>query len=261
MEDILRSKSTSVALISVAVAAAMALTACGGSDDEAASPAAPPASTPAASASPSAAGDNGVAALAADEILKRAQTALKQVDSFRAKGVVNQDDQKTNLDLKVSGDDFAATLGIDKAEVDLLAVGGKKYLRPNEQFFVMSTNAQQGKALAQVINDRWIIGADKDSSFKDLFTVADMQDLLKPTGKVSKGEQTEVDGIPVITLKDAGDADSALYIATTGEPYPVQLASKGGSKLTFSKFGEKFTDITKPATKDVVDLNSLTGGK
>ncbi|WP_157408453.1 hypothetical protein [Actinoplanes sp. N902-109] len=248
------SKSTKVLVASVAVAAAMALTGCGGDKEE--QPAGAGAPTTVA-ASPSAAAGNGVAALSADEILQKAQDALKDEKSFRVKGSVDQDGQQTDLDLKLSGEDFAGSMAMGKAKVELLSVGGKKYLKPNEQFFVMSTNAQQGKALAQVINGRWIAGAEADDSFKDLFSVADWKELLKPSGAVSKGEEKQVEGVPVITLKDAGDKESALYIATTGEPYPVQLVGEGASKLTFSQFGETFTEIAKPAAKEIVDLSKL----
>jgi hypothetical protein len=136
---------------------------------------------------------------------------------------------------------------------------GKKYFRPNEQFLALSMDAKQAKAVAKAINGRWIAGAETDKSFADLFTIGTVDGLLGSTGTLSKGEEKEIGGVPAIGLKDPGDPDSVLYVATTGEPYPLQVVGKGGSALVFSAFGKTFTDITKPAAAKVVDLGKLGG--
>jgi hypothetical protein len=210
---------------------------------------------PAPSSSATAGG--GVAALGADEILGRAKAALVRAKSFRAKGTMVDDDQRTTIDVKVSGPDFAGSMAFGGAEVELLAVGGKQYLRPNEQFLTMSAGAEQGKFLARAIGRRWIAGAQSDQAFAEIFSVGSIEELIKPTGALSKGDEKEVGGVPAVGLKDAGDPGSVLYVATAGEPYPVRLAGKGGSALVFSDFGKTFTDIAAPAAGQVVDLGKL----
>ena len=243
------SKSSTVALAGLMVAAAT-LAGCQNDKTGTAEPAAPP---PASSA------PAGTAALSADEILQRAQNALTTAGSYRAEGTLNQQGQQTRIDLRVSGQDFATTMAFGKAEVELLATGGKKYLRPNEQFWVMSTDARQGKVLARVLGGKWVTGAEKDQSFADLFSIGSAAEFLKPTGPVSKGERREIGGAPAIGLVDSGDPDSVLYVATTGEPYPLQLTGKGGSELTFSDFGAGFDALEAPAAGQVVDLGQLAG--
>jgi len=244
---------TKVALVALAMAATT-LAGCqsdkAGSPQPAAGSAAPSASAPAG---------NGVKALGADEILESAKAALKRTKSFRAKGSIDDNGQQIEIDLEESGSDFVASMTMGKAKVELLAVAGKKYLRPNEQFLAVATDAKQGKALAQAVGGRWIAGAEKDQSFAELFAIGSIDELLKPTGALSKGEEKEVGGVPAIGLKDAGDPDSMLYIATTGEPYPLRLAGKGGSAVVLSAFGEAFTDITKPAANQIVDMSKLGG--
>ncbi|WP_143162900.1 hypothetical protein [Couchioplanes caeruleus] len=243
--------STKVALIALA-AAATTLAGCQGDKADTVQPAAGPAASPVSATS-------GVAALSADEILQRAKAALTRAKSYRAKGMLDMEGQKTTIDLKVSGENFTGSMSFGGAEVELLAVGGKKYLRPNDKFWIMSTDAEQGRTLARTIGDRWVAGADKDQSFADLFTVGSIEAFLKPTGALSKGEEKEVGGVPAIGLKDAGDPDSVLYVATTGEPYPLQLTGKGDSGMVFSDFGAAFTDIKAPAGDKVVDLGELAG--
>ena len=209
---------------------------------------------PVASSAPA---GNGIAGLSADEILQRARAALTRANSFRAKGTLDQEGQQTKIDVRVSGADFTSSMTVDKARVELLAVGGKRYVRPNEQFWAISTGAQKGKVLAQLIGDRWVTGTDQDQSFEGLFTIGSVAELLKPSGALSKGAEKEVGGVPAIGLKDAADPDTVFYVATTGEPYPLQLIGTGDNAMVFSDFGATFADLKAPATSEVVDLGKL----
>ncbi|MGA5299463.1 hypothetical protein ACPCHT_06010 [Nucisporomicrobium flavum] len=243
----MRSTSTKIALAALALAATT-LSGCQKAEK------APAPTAPAAS---SAAAGTGVAALSADEILQRAQAALIAAKSYRAEGVVNQDGQPIDIDLRVSGTDFAGDLALGQARVKLLAVGGKKYLQPNEQFWIMSTDAKQGRVLANGFRGRWVTGAERDPSFAELFDVGSAEKFLKPTGTLSKGEQKEIGGVAAIALKDSADPASALWVATAGEPYPLQLSGKGGSQLVYSDFGKPVTGVEAPAPSKVVDLSKV----
>ncbi|UQU67911.1 hypothetical protein COUCH_17230 [Couchioplanes caeruleus] len=243
----MRTTSTKAVLAVLALAAAT-LAGCQDADK------APAAAGPAAS---SASTGTGVAALSADEILQRAQAALAGAKSYRAKGVVDQDGQAIAIDLQVRGEDFAGSLALGEARVKLLALDGEKYLQPNEQFWIMSTDAKQGPILARGFRGRWVTGADKDPSFAELFAVGSAGDFLKPTGTLSKGEQKEIGGVAAIALKDSADPGSALYVATAGEPYPLRISGKDGSELVYSDFGKPVTGLEAPAPDRVVDLGKV----
>jgi hypothetical protein len=245
--------------VSVVVLAVVVTTIAGCQDDAAPSAQTAAGQSSGVSAAPSTAAGNGVAALSADEILKRSKDALKQAKSFKVKGATSEEGQKINVNLQVDGSEFAGTMAVGAAKQDLLAVGGKKYMKGNEQFWILSTDAKQGKALAKATNGRWIAGADKDASFAEMFEIGSVDGLLKPTGALSKGEEKEIAGVPAIGLKDAGDTDTVLWIATTGEPYPLQLANVDGAKLVFSAFGEPATGITQPDATQIVDLGKVAG--
>ncbi len=251
----LRTNPIKVALI--AAVAATTLAGCQG-DDEPVTAAPPPASVaPAASPSPSA---NGIEGQKADEILKRAKAALKEAKSYRAKGTLNQNGEKTAIDLKVSGRDFTTSLSYGgKAKVELLSTGGKGYLRPNKEFWIMATDAEQGALLARAIGDRWVAGADRDRSFADLFTLGTLDGLLAPEGTLGIGAVKEVNGIRTIGLMDSGDIFTKLYVASTGKPYPLQLTGAGDAEVTFSDFGATFPELKAPAKSEVVDLGKLAG--
>ncbi|GAA2595258.1 hypothetical protein GCM10010435_87850 [Winogradskya consettensis] len=245
----MRSMATKAAFVALAVAV-LPLAGCGSNDTDSAQT-----SAPAASSAPA---GNGVTALSPDEIVTKAKAALATAKSFHVKGDVAEDGQKTGIDLKLNGDDFIGAMTMGTAKVELLAVGGKKYMRPNDEFWTTAAGAQ-GKTVAQLVNGRWVAGADSDQSFADMFSIGNVNEMLKPTGALSKGDETQINGVPVIGLNDAGEPGSVLYVATTGEPFPIQMLGADKSTVDFTEFGETFTDIKAPATKDVVDLGKLGG--
>jgi hypothetical protein len=245
----LRSMPTRVGLTVLAVVATT-LAGCQ-SDDKTVRP---PPSPVASSMSPV---SNGIEALSADEILKRTRAALTEAKSFRAKGTLHRDGEKTAVDLKVSGRNFIGSVSFGEASVELLATGGKRYLRPNKRFWIMSTNAQQGTLLAQAMGDRWVVGADRDPSFADLFTIGSLDGLFQPKDRFDIGAVKEIAGVNSVGLMDFGDPEKKLFVASTGKPYPLQLTGKGGTELAFSDFGATFTGLAPPPASKVVDLGKL----
>ncbi|MFI7543864.1 hypothetical protein [Actinoplanes sp. NPDC049599] len=239
---------TKVALLALAVAA-MTLAGC---QSDAGTDTPPP--SVAATTSPA---SNGIDALSADKILQRAEAALTGAKSFRARGTLHRDGEKVAIDLRVSGPDFAGSMSFGKAGVDLLAVDGKQYLRPDKEFWIMSTDARQGTLLARAMGDRWVTGADRDASFADLFTVGSLDGLFRPTEELRIGAVKDVAGVRAVGLY--GDFDTRLFVASTGKPYPLQLTGKGGTELAFSDFGATFAGLAAPPANKVVDLGKLAG--
>ncbi|MFC4069351.1 hypothetical protein [Actinoplanes subglobosus] len=229
--------------------ATMLLSGCGGSDS-----AEPKGGTTAAQAT-----DNGVAALTADEILAKAKEALTKANSFHLAGSATTDGDTMSLDFKISGKDFAGTMSMGKdAAVEVLAVGGKQYMKPSEGFWAMIAGAEQAKTMVAATGGKWVL-VPAGEQISGLFAAADVNELLKPGGTLSKGEATKVGEQAVITLKDSSDADSQVFVATTGEAYPVRIGpSITGEGITFSEFGATFEGIVAPAADQVIDQASLS---
>lgn len=247
----MRRTSTAIAL-TVLVGAVTTLAGC--QSDAATVPAAPPSVAPTTSPAP-----NGIEAQSADKIMQRAKAALTQAKSFRANGTVHRDGEKTAIDVRVSGRDFSGSVSFGKAEIELLATGGKRYLRPDKQFWIMSTNAQQGTLLARAMGDRWVAGADKDPAFADLFTLGTLDGLFRPEDVLGVGAVKEIAGVNAVGLMDFGDPAKKLFVASTGKPYPLQITGQDGAELAFSDFGATFTALEAPPAAKVVNLAKLTG--
>lgn len=230
--------------------ATMLLSGCGGSDS-----AEPKGGTTAAAQ----ATDNGVAALTADEILAKAKEALTKANSFHLAGSATTDGDTMSLDFKISGKDFVGTMSMGKdAAVEVLAVGGKQYMKPSEGFWAMIAGAEQAKTMVAATGGKWVL-VPAGEQISGLFAAADVNELLKPGGTLSKGEATKVGEQAVITLKDSSDADSQVFVATTGEAYPVRIGpSITGEGITFSEFGATFEGIVAPAADQVIDQASLS---
>jgi hypothetical protein len=240
----------------VALVSAALLAGCGGKDggDDATTgaPAAP------SSAAPSSAAAAGITALSGPEIVKKSRAALEKAESLHVKGSITDDGEKTSLDLKIAGKDVIGFYQAKEGKIELLSVGTQRFYRPDKKFWIATSGAKQGATVAKVVGDRWVKVDPKDKGAAALFNVTDINKILSEdegTESVEKGGVTTIDGKQAIKLIDKSEEGGALYVATEGEPYPLRLAgptaADGG--LTFSQYGEKFSDIKVPAAADVFD--------
>ncbi|KUL27441.1 hypothetical protein [Actinoplanes awajinensis] len=237
-------KAVSRAALAALTVTAALLAGCSSNDDKA----------PAAAASAAPAG-NGIADLEGAAILDKAKTALKAAKSFHVKGAISQDESVTNLDLKIAGTDVGGSIDFGGAKLELLSVGGNRYMRPNAAFWtMMDSSGQMAKTLGSAVGTKWIKPSSQDTSLGAFFGAADVDELLKPSGTLTKGEAKTIDGVPAIGLVDGDDKDTVLYVATTGEPYPLKMERPAPEGLTFSEFGQTFAEIKEPAATDVIEM-------
>lgn len=241
----MRTMSMRRSAITVAAAAAL-LTGCQG--DKTGEPEAP------------APTDNGVSALAPNEILARAKAAIQQAKSYRIKGNANAEGRKMTLDFRVSGTNLGGRVSMDGANVEVLSIAGQQYMRPDEKFWVNVAGAAKAEEVVKLMGDKWAKVPTDDKDFADLFSIANIDDLLKPDGTLTKGAAKDVNGTKTIGLVDSSADGGTLYVATIGEPYPVRLESQnpGEGQITFSDFGATFDDLKAPAEAEVIDLEQLS---
>ena len=77
--------------------------------------------------------------------------------------------------------------------------------------------------------------------------------MLGSHGKLAKGDETTVNGVKVIAVRDTTKGGT-LYVATTGTPYPVFIQRAGDGKITFDRWNEAFA-LKAPA--GAVDLSKI----
>jgi hypothetical protein len=203
--------------------------------------------------------DNGVSAMPGNAILARTKVALENANSYRITGHVPVDKQKMELDLKIKGDDVGGFLKYDGARVDLLAVGGQRYIRPDEAFWVQTFGAEAAENMAKLMGDKWAKVPEDEKGFDEIFQVTRIETLLDNSGTMTKGTPTEVNGVAAVPLTEEGGDGSALYVATTGEPYPVLIesADPADGRIAFSEFGAPFAEVAAPPEAQVIDFGTL----
>ena len=138
---------------------------------------------------------------------------------------------------------------------EIINTGGKTYSRPTR--LGSSSSAADRRAASQ---GRWIIapstlGALSLTSLTDMTKLFDS--LTSSLGTLSKGDTTKVDGQPAINVTSS--KGGTLAVATTGQPYPLQLqgSKSNAGTITFDQWDEPVT-ITAP--ENPVDFSKLTGG-
>ncbi len=219
-------------------------------------------STPAASrTSAPAAADNGVGALTATEILKKAADAAAKADSVTLKGEITQGGETVGLNLAVARNAADGTITIKGVDVQLRLVGDTLFLKGSKEMW--AALGSQGDAVSALVADKWFsvpLDSTKDASgLSSLGVFANkdglFQSLLSTDKVVTVKGTSEVNGQPVVLLSN--DKGGTLAIATTGEPYPIQIkgsGTDGTGTIDFINWNGPVNAV-KPA--GVVDLDAL----
>jgi hypothetical protein len=257
----------------VALLCAATLAACGGSDDDepttgtAAATATEQAQTTSSTATTTpeddtastddtgddagAAPDNGFSAQTANNVLAAATTSSQQASSVHVEGAMGD----VMLDLEmVRGEGAQGEIAQGENRFEIVAVGGRFFLKGSEDFY----RQLGGEGVVELLGDRWLEAPTDDPEFASLAQLSDMDrllgEILDPSGELTKGDVTDVDGLPAIPLTSDG-SDGTLYVASTGTPFPLRIeAPDGRGEVVFSAWDEP-VELTAPT--DAVDISQL----
>jgi hypothetical protein len=215
--------------LTVAAAAALLLTACGGSPLD---------------------GKTG------SEVAAEAADALEAAGAVHVEGTVEQDGQEGEIDLHLQGDDAIGTLTMAGFDVELLNTGGSVYLQAPPEFW---SSFGMPEDAAAMFDGQWVVvPGDSAADFADFSLAGFAEELRNPESAVKDDVRSdEVDGEDVVVIEQ--EDGSTLAVADDEKAYPLEMTNKGDTPgtLTFSRFGEE-EDITAPA--DAVDLAEMMGG-
>jgi hypothetical protein len=242
------SHTTAVAAAALATAALTALlTACGTESYTTGSAAASTSrATTNASAQPSPS-DNGVRALDAKAILGKAKQALLAADSFRFAGKLVVDDEMS-FDVSIASDKKAkGWLHMMGGEVQVIVTPTATFTQGDDSYY----RENIGPSAAQALRGYWVEADPKlpDLMLPEFTTPNGVVELLELDGNWEKAGVSVIDGMPVVGLSTP---DATLWVASSGQPYPVRLEGKGsGSLINFSSFGTT-VDVASPPADQVV---------
>jgi len=200
--------------IALSTVPALVLAGCGGSDAKSSGSGAKPTASP-------------------QERLKASAAALVKVKGFHFAGTATDKDGVGEFEGDARADGSLRVVLRQKGEAEVRTVGGKGYVRANEEFWKANADAKTAQALA----DKWVVtpagtfaGADLER-FKPAVLAAC---LTKTVGTIQDGGKGDVDGTAVTIIKSAGDAPGsspgAISIASEGAPYPLRTVQEGPRK-------------------------------
>jgi hypothetical protein len=199
--------------------------------------------------------DNGVAKLQPAAILARAKAAADRASSVHAAGSIDSDGSKTAFDLDLAaGRGGGGQLSEGGLGFALIAIGKTAYVKGSPAFYARFA----GPAAASALEGKWLEASTTTPGFTGLGTLTDQRILvdtaLGDAGTLSLAGTATVDGQPAIRLRapDGG----IYYVATTGTPYPVEVAKPGtnGGTIVFDHWSSPVR-LTAPANP--VDVNTL----
>src|SRR5262245_51384114 len=116
-----------------------------------------------------------LADLTADEILAKAQAALKSAKSFRIKSTSTQDGTQVKADFVYAGDNATGTFDAAGFKIEVFSIGGKElYVRAPAAVWGGMLNITESSKLAALLN-KWVKVDPSAANFKDLAGISDKQ--------------------------------------------------------------------------------------
>jgi hypothetical protein len=227
-------RASSLALIAIALV--LALAGCGGSS-----------------------GSNGVESKSAQQILEATKAAASSAVSVHIEGSIQANGKPISLDMELlAGKGGKGTISQEGFTVQIVQSGGAVYINGSSAFYTHVA----GPTAAALLQGKWLKAPAGSGELASLASLTDLGKLLDTAlsghGAVTKGPVKTVNGQKAIELRDA-TKDGSLFVATTGQPYPLQILKSGGEtgKVTFDRWNKPVT-ITAPA--GAIDISKLQGG-
>jgi hypothetical protein len=201
---------------------------------------------------------NGVAAKSPSDILSSATNAIQGAKSVHVSGALSDGGQSIKLDLNIlSGQGAKGSMSQNGLSFQLIASGKYVYINGSPAFW----KKFGGAAAATLFQGKWLKAPANSSSFSSLSSLTNLhslaQALLTGHGALSKGSTTTINGHQVIAVTDSSKS-SKLYVATTGKPYPIEIAKTGSSAqhVDFDNYDAPVS-LTPPAKS--IDISQLQG--
>jgi len=201
---------------------------------------------------------NGIAAKTPAAIVAATKAAADSASSAHVAGSIVSGGSPVTLDLELAASGGRGQLALNGLGFEVVQSGGTVYIKGSSAFY----RHIGGATAAQLLQGKWLKAPATTPEFASVSSLTDLHRLIDATlashGTLVKTPATTVDGKRVVGLTDQTQGGT-LYVATSGKPYPVQLAKggAGGGTLTFDRWNQPVS-ITPPA--NAIDLAQLRSG-
>jgi hypothetical protein len=201
---------------------------------------------------------NGVASKAPSEIVAGSKAAADRASSAHVSGSIVSGGTPITLDLYLSTGGGRGQLALNGLGFELIQTGRTVYIKGSPAFY----RRIGGAAAAQLLQGKWLKAPTTTPQFASISSLTDLRTLLSAAlpshGTLVKTGTATVKGKHVVGVSDQTRGER-LYVATSGQPYPVQIAKSGagGGTVSFDRWNEKVS-ITPPA--NAIDITQLRAG-
>jgi hypothetical protein len=202
---------------------------------------------------------NGVAAKTPDEIVTAAKVAADAARSVHVSGSIVSGGSPITLDMDIlAGKGGRGQLSESGRSFELIQTGGTVYIKGSPAFY----RHVGGTAAAQLLQGKWLKAPTTSSEFASLASLTDLRQLVDTAlanhGALTKGASTTVNGQKVVGVTDSSNGGTLYYIATTGQPYPIEVTKDGanGGKVVLDRWNESVSLAAPANAIDIAQLRS-----
>jgi hypothetical protein len=198
---------------------------------------------------------NGVASKPPNQIVTAASNAISHASTVHVAGSIQSGGTPLSLDLSlVSGKGGQGVMSENGLTFRIVAVGQNVYIQGTPAFWQHFGGARA----AQLLDGKWL-KAPATARFAPIASLTNLQELfnrvLLSHGALKKGSIETVNGQKAIAVHDT-TAGGTLYVATTGQPYPVEVSKRGAGagRIVFDRINQPVS-LSPPA--NALDISKL----
>jgi hypothetical protein len=202
---------------------------------------------------------NGVASKTPAQIVAASKSAADGAASVHIAGSVVNEGKPVTVDMQLlAGKGGRGRITLEGLSIDLIRVGGAVYINGSQAFY----RHVAGPAAAQLLQGKWLKAPENSGNFASLASLTDLGKLIDTTlgshGTLARGATTTVDGQKAVAIDDVSQGGT-LYVATTGSPFPIEIAKRGGSggRIVFDRWNQA---VTLTAPTNAININQLQSG-
>jgi hypothetical protein len=193
------------------------------------------------------------------QIVAAAKSAADAAASVHIAGSVVSEGKPLTVDMRLlAGKGGRGRITLEGLSIDLVRVSGAVYINGSQAFY----RRVAGPAAAQLLQGKWLKAPENSGNFASLASLTDLGKLIDTTlgshGTLARGGTSTVDGQKAVAINDVSQGGT-LYVATTGSPYPIEIAKRGGGggRIVFDHWNQPVT-LTAPA--NAININQLQNG-
>jgi hypothetical protein len=202
--------------------------------------------TPSPSPTPSPTGPNRIASLTPTAALAKVSAAAATQTSVRVVGSVVESGRKLSINVQAGLNSGQGVLRIGNGHVSLRLLNGTLYFNGDLKGL---TGLGVKRASAKGAAGKWIGGQATTSPLSAFVSFTDLvSSILRPNGRIVAGRPKTINGVKTFALvTKSKKGGGTLYIATIGEPLPVQAVNpKTRETLTFTDWSATLSVAQPP---------------